>query len=113
MKLGLQNKDASNIINDKMKQRFNVVCEAILQYCINWLEIETSAGLMGLEGGEDVYCTILYNDESHTYEQVCFFFVIYFLFLVYCRHCAFLLYRVLSFVYLNYFTHKQLLFHCI
>lgn len=53
-----------------MIKRCNLVFEAILQYCIKWLEIESNAGLMALDGAEDVYCTILYNDESHTYEQV-------------------------------------------
>lgn len=53
-----------------MEKRCNLVFEAILQYCIKWLEIESNAGLMALDGAEDVYCTILYNDESHTYEQV-------------------------------------------
>lgn len=53
-----------------MKKRCNLVFEAILKYCIKWLEIESNAGLMALDGADDVYCTILYNDESHTYEQV-------------------------------------------
>lgn len=68
--LGLENKDESSIINDTMKKRCNLVFEAVLQYCMKCLEVESNASLLGLDGAEDIYCTILYNDESHTYEQV-------------------------------------------
>lgn len=48
-----------------------IVFQAILEYCTVSLEIESNASLQCLDGdSDDIYCTILYNDETHTFEQV-------------------------------------------
>lgn len=42
-----------------------------MQYCVKSLEIESDASMQCLDGDiEDVYCTVLYNDEVHTFDQV-------------------------------------------
>lgn len=62
----------SDIITDRMQERCNIVFDAILQYCISSLKIESEASMQG-DIDEDIFCTVLYNDETHTFEQVCFY----------------------------------------
>lgn len=61
-------------INERMRERCSIVFEAVLQYCIRSLGIESDASLKALDGSgkedDDVYCTVMYNDETHTFEQV-------------------------------------------
>lgn len=55
-----------------MRERCLIVFDAIMNYCVRSLEIESDASMRCLEGlnEEDFYCTVLYNDETHTFEQV-------------------------------------------
>lgn len=48
-----------------------MVFKGILQYCMKTLQIQSESSLVecGVDD-EDIYCTILYNDETHTFEQV-------------------------------------------
>lgn len=64
-----------------------ITLEAVLWYCYNLLTLEHVPGLpsdlmptirpekfdsMALYETPDTYCTVLYNDETHTFEQVTF-----------------------------------------
>ncbi|XP_055371504.1 E3 ubiquitin-protein ligase UBR1 [Condylostylus longicornis] len=62
----------STLITSRMKERCEIAFRAILMYSIQFLEIESHASLVCLDDdqSQDVFCTILYNDESHTFEQV-------------------------------------------
>ncbi|KAH8409276.1 hypothetical protein KR009_011816 [Drosophila setifemur] len=65
----------SKIITEAVLERAEICFGAILAFCVNYLEIEPNASLQcldGVKGCEDVgpYCTVLYNDESHTFDQV-------------------------------------------
>lgn len=55
-----------------MRERCKIVFEAILQYCVKSLKFNLDGTVKNLdeEVEDDVYCTILYNDETHTFEQV-------------------------------------------
>lgn len=55
-----------------MRDRSFIIFDAIMSYCVRSLKIEMNASLNGLDGDleEDIYCTVLYNDETHTFEQV-------------------------------------------
>lgn len=55
-----------------MRERCLIVFDSIMNYCVRSLEIESDASMRCLEGlnEEDFYCTVLYNDETHTFEQV-------------------------------------------
>lgn len=59
-----------------MRERCKISFDAVLQYCIKSLHIESDASMRCLEGDleEDIYCTIMYNDETHTFEQVFVYF---------------------------------------
>lgn len=61
-----------SVITPQMTNRCGIVFKAALQYCIASLEIESDASIRALDGDieEDFYCTVLYNDETHTFEQV-------------------------------------------
>lgn len=61
-----------SIITDRIKQCSEIVFKGILQYCMKTLQIQSESSLadFGDIEDEDVYCTILYNDETHTFEQV-------------------------------------------
>ncbi|XP_013101080.2 E3 ubiquitin-protein ligase UBR1 isoform X1 [Stomoxys calcitrans] len=70
---GKENSSSSTIITDAIKERCEIAFVAILTFCVNYLEIETNASLKCLDGdgiGKDYFCTVLYNDESHTFDQV-------------------------------------------
>ncbi|KAG4075561.1 hypothetical protein HA402_003386 [Bradysia odoriphaga] len=67
-----EEKIESSIITERMRERCLIVFDAIMNYCVRSLEIETDGSMRGCEGfnEEDFYCTVLYNDETHTFEQV-------------------------------------------
>ncbi|KNC21244.1 E3 ubiquitin-protein ligase UBR1, partial [Lucilia cuprina] len=70
---GKENSSSSTIITDAIKERCEIAFKAILSFCVNYLEIESKASLECLDGdgaGDDYFCTVLYNDESHTFDQV-------------------------------------------
>lgn len=60
-----------------MKERCEIAFRAILMYSVKFLEIEADASLECLdhdsqseESEDGQFCTVLYNDEGHTFEQV-------------------------------------------
>lgn len=61
-----------SVITTQIRDSCFIVFDAIMNYCANSLKIETVASMKGQDGDleEDVYCTVLYNDETHTFEQV-------------------------------------------
>ncbi|KAH8300991.1 hypothetical protein KR044_008170 [Drosophila immigrans] len=62
----------SKIITNAVLERAEVCFSAILAFCVNYLQIEPNASLQCLDGeltGAN-FCTVLYNDESHTFDQV-------------------------------------------
>ncbi|XP_059617918.1 E3 ubiquitin-protein ligase UBR1 [Phlebotomus argentipes] len=68
---GLQNSQPDNpIITERMKKACEVVFHAVLSYCCTSLEIDCNGNMSAVNEDEDSYCTVLYNDETHTYEQV-------------------------------------------
>lgn len=70
---GKENSSSSTIITDAIKERCEIAFVAILSFCVKYLEIESKASLECLDGdgaGDDYFCTVLYNDESHTFDQV-------------------------------------------
>lgn len=58
-----------------MKEICQVVFRAVLAYSVSMLQIDSDANLPDIDNEtssvEDVYCTLLYNDETHTFDQVC------------------------------------------
>ncbi|XP_017004407.2 E3 ubiquitin-protein ligase UBR1 isoform X2 [Drosophila takahashii] len=67
----------SKILTDAVLERAEICFGAILAFCVNYLEIEPNASLQCLDGNVEggqvdgaQYCTVLYNDESHTFDQV-------------------------------------------
>ncbi|EDV92119.1 GH24736 [Drosophila grimshawi] len=62
----------SEIITSAVLERAEICFSAILAFCVNYLEIEPNASLQCLDGELDgaSFCTVLYNDESHTFDQV-------------------------------------------
>ncbi|XP_060664254.1 E3 ubiquitin-protein ligase UBR1 isoform X1 [Drosophila nasuta] len=62
----------SKIITNAVLERAEVCFSAILAFCVNYLQIEPNASLQCLDGELDGanFCTVLYNDESHTFDQV-------------------------------------------
>lgn len=57
-----------------MKEVCNVVFQGVLAYCVNTLQIDSDTSYPDLESEtdpvEDLFCTLLYNDETHTFDQV-------------------------------------------
>lgn len=48
-----------------------VIFDAILNYCVQTLKIEQNGSTKNIENcHEDMFCTVLYNDETHTFDQV-------------------------------------------
>lgn len=72
----IENQDeVNNSLPVDLAERARIVYEAVLQYAYNLLTLEISADLRlrNLENelfDVDTYCTVLYNDEVHTFEQV-------------------------------------------
>ncbi|KAH8330115.1 hypothetical protein KR059_001969 [Drosophila kikkawai] len=60
----------SKIITEAVLERAVICFGAILSFCVNYLEIEPNASLQCLDGDGAQFCTVLYNDESHTFDQV-------------------------------------------
>lgn len=68
--------------------RMRITLEAVLWYCYNLLTLEHVPSLpsdlapswprnvdsMALYENPDTYCTVLYNDETHTFEQASKYF---------------------------------------
>lgn len=69
-----QKSDNDGIITDEMKEICSVVFQGILAYCVNTLQIDSDTSYPDLESDtnpvEDLFCTLLYNDETHTFDQV-------------------------------------------
>lgn len=65
-----------NTIPEAFRQRTRIVFEAILGYCHRLLTTEQVSDIRFSSTADDLlfdidmYCTILYNDEVHTFEQV-------------------------------------------
>lgn len=60
---------------EDMIERTRIVFEAVLWYAYNLLTLEYTADLRLRDSDDDLfdidtYCTVLYNDEIHTFEQV-------------------------------------------
>lgn len=70
-----ENDQTGSKLPEDMIERIRVVFDAVLWYAYNLLTLEYTADLR-LRDSEgdlfdiDTYCTILYNDEIHTFEQV-------------------------------------------
>ncbi|XP_022906723.2 E3 ubiquitin-protein ligase UBR2 [Onthophagus taurus] len=73
--LGLQHEQLHVQLPESLVERTRIVYDAVLWYAYNLLTLEHSADF-GLKSNLDeddlfdAYCTVLYNDESHTFEQV-------------------------------------------
>jgi E3 ubiquitin-protein ligase UBR2 len=66
--------ELEGLITDEMKEICNVVFRAILAYCVSMLQVDSDANFPDIDSEtnsvEDIYCTLLYNDETHTFDQV-------------------------------------------
>ncbi|XP_055680876.1 E3 ubiquitin-protein ligase UBR1 [Lutzomyia longipalpis] len=68
---GLTNTQIDNpVITERIKNACGMVFHAVLSYCTTSLEIDCNGTMSAVDEDEDFYCTVLYNDETHTYEQV-------------------------------------------
>ncbi|XP_034933670.1 E3 ubiquitin-protein ligase UBR2 [Chelonus insularis] len=81
---GIQSKESSsNKLPEDIAERATATFEAVLKYCYELLSLEHSPGLpadlrvketdedpLSLLSTTDSYCTVLFNDETHTFEQV-------------------------------------------
>uniref|UniRef100_A0A182PI15 E3 ubiquitin-protein ligase n=1 Tax=Anopheles epiroticus TaxID=199890 RepID=A0A182PI15_9DIPT len=52
------------------KTRCETMFRAILNYSMQTLQVHSFGNIPDLEDDENTHCTILYNDETHTFEQV-------------------------------------------
>lgn len=82
--VGTQSKEAcGNKLPGDIAERAVVTFEAVLKYCYELLSLEHTPGLPSdlcfketdedpifLLATTDTYCTVLFNDETHTFEQV-------------------------------------------
>uniref|UniRef100_A0A182R7J8 E3 ubiquitin-protein ligase n=1 Tax=Anopheles funestus TaxID=62324 RepID=A0A182R7J8_ANOFN len=57
-------------LSDDKKTRCGIAFRAILDYCMQTLQMYGTGNLPEWEDDENTHCTILYNDETHTFEQV-------------------------------------------
>uniref|UniRef100_A0A1L8DT83 E3 ubiquitin-protein ligase n=1 Tax=Nyssomyia neivai TaxID=330878 RepID=A0A1L8DT83_9DIPT len=68
---GLTNTQPDNpVITERIKNACGMIFHAVLSYCATSLEIDCNGNMLVVDEDEDFYCTVLYNDETHTYEQV-------------------------------------------
>lgn len=81
---GIQAKESlGNKLPEDIAERATATFEAVLKYCYELLSLEHTPGLpadlrvketdedpLSLLATTDSYCTVLFNDESHTFEQV-------------------------------------------
>ncbi|XP_012287219.1 E3 ubiquitin-protein ligase UBR2 [Orussus abietinus] len=76
-------KSPVNKLPEDVVERANVTFEAVLKYCYELLSLdhtpslpadlrlqETEVDFLSLSSTSDTYCTVLFNDETHTFEQV-------------------------------------------
>lgn len=71
--LGIEKKVESLLLTDAIRQRCYIVFDVIMNFSVWSLELESNASLTCIGGSDDddmTYCTVLYNDETHTFEQV-------------------------------------------
>lgn len=83
--VGIESKDTpSNKLPEDMAERARITFRAVLKYCYDLLSMEHSPSLpsdlcvkkiadedsVSLLGSNDTYCTVLFNDEMHTFDQV-------------------------------------------
>lgn len=70
----IENPESDTLITDEMKDICQVVFRAVLSYCVTCLQIDSDANFPDIDSEtnsvEDIYCTLLYNDETHTFDQV-------------------------------------------
>ncbi|XP_053678473.1 E3 ubiquitin-protein ligase UBR1 [Anopheles nili] len=58
-------------LSDMVKKRCELVFSSTLNFCMHVLQMDvTGWNCPELEDEENTHCTILYNDETHTFEQV-------------------------------------------
>lgn len=67
--------DAKKSLPEDFSDRARVVYDAVLWYAYHLLTMEPTADLRLRDSGDDLfdtdsYCSVLYNDEIHTFEQV-------------------------------------------
>ncbi|XP_068622953.1 E3 ubiquitin-protein ligase UBR1 [Battus philenor] len=78
-----EEQDAQSTMSADVLERMKIVASVCLSYCFRLLTLDHAPGLpneLRLKDGErdllqildqpDCYCTVLYNDETHTFEQV-------------------------------------------
>ncbi|CAG9802220.1 unnamed protein product [Chironomus riparius] len=62
------------LITDDIKEICRIVFHAILVYCVSMLQIDSDTSFPDIDSEkgqtEDMFCTLLYNDETHTFDQV-------------------------------------------
>lgn len=65
-------KDETSLITDRIKERCYPIFEGIMQFGVKTLEYDSEAlhSSLSVMLAENVYCCVLYNDETHTFEQV-------------------------------------------
>ncbi|XP_011494451.1 PREDICTED: LOW QUALITY PROTEIN: E3 ubiquitin-protein ligase UBR2 [Ceratosolen solmsi marchali] len=77
---GIELKDSPrNKLPEDMTERATITFQAVLKYCYDLLSMEHSPSLPAdlcvknsesLLASNDTYCTVLFNDETHTFDQV-------------------------------------------
>lgn len=67
---GTQSEDRLNNLPEDLTDRTRIVYDAVLWYAYNYLTLEHINLKTSAEDSFDTFCTVLYNDESHTFEQV-------------------------------------------
>ncbi|XP_060806415.1 E3 ubiquitin-protein ligase UBR1 [Amyelois transitella] len=78
-----EEEQSSSHISEEVLERMKIVASVVLSYCLRLLTHDHAPGLpndLRLKDNErdllqildqpDCYCTVLYNDETHTFEQV-------------------------------------------
>lgn len=81
--VGIQKKDSTNELPKELAERARITFGCVLRYAYDLLTLEYSPGLpadlrlkeavedpLNFLCAPDTYCTVLYNDETHTFEQV-------------------------------------------
>lgn len=71
--MGIEKKVESLLLTDAIRQRCYIVFDVIMNFSVWSLELESNASLTCIGSSDDddmTYCTVLYNDETHTFEQV-------------------------------------------
>lgn len=70
----IERPEVDSLITDEMKEICQVVFRAVLSYSINTLQIDSDSTFPDMDSKtdtlEDDFCTLLYNDETHTFDQV-------------------------------------------